>query len=177
MKIIAHIALAATLSFALFGCNESGKRAKLVDKFSDDFETFKKEVLECDKVAPVLNLGGADFDHFHRELVQPYLNELNELKKQAETQPRTDPSLKKKANSIFNKMQEYNLNEEEGEKYANTCVRLDMMLELYKNLLNQQEYDIYKERFNPQIKDIYDYDGSKEYKELERKLLERRFKG
>lgn len=168
MKIVAHIALATTLSFALFGCGESGTRANLVDKFSDDFETFKKESLECGKVVFMSINGGFERYAFHKELIQSYVDELDKLENQARTQGISD-SLRDKADSIYNKMKEYKLSEDEERKYDNTCARLGG--EFYKNLTNQQEYDIYKERFNSKVQTIYN--GSKEYEKLEKELRAR----
>ena len=169
MKIVAHITLATTLSFALFGCGESGTRANLVDQFSDDFESFKKEVLECDKVVSMSINGGFERYPFHKELVQSYIDELDKLENQARTQGISN-SLRDKANSIYNKMKEYRLNEEEKKKYLNTCFKIDGE-DLYKNLSNQQEYDIYKERLHSKPRTIYV--GSKEYQKLESELRAR----
>ncbi|WP_270985532.1 hypothetical protein [Campylobacter helveticus] len=169
MKIVAHITLATTLSFALFGCGESGTRANLVDKFSDDFETFKKEALECDKVVFMPIKRSLQRYPFHKELVQSYIDELKELDKQAKTQGISN-SLKDKADSIYEKMEKYKFSEDEERKYDNTCAKLGG--KLYKNLSNQQEYDIYKERLNPESTTTF-YIGSKEYQKLEKELKAR----
>ena len=72
---------------------------------------------------------------------------------------------KDKADSIFDKMKEYKLDEIEKKKYSNTCFKLD---NLYKMLQHQQEYDIYKERLNAKV--VTFYFGSKEYQELKKEL-------
>lgn len=132
------------LGFALVSCGSSGTKADLVDKFSDDFETFKKQAAECEKVVFMSNRGSFERYPYHKELAQSYVDELQKLETQARAQG-VSQSLKDKADSIFNKMEEYRLDEMEEKKYSNTCFKLD---NLYKMLQNQQEYDIYKERLN-----------------------------
>lgn len=164
-KVLTNLAFAGALGIALVGCGASGTKANLVDNFSDDFETFKKQAAECEKVVMLSSKGGFERHPYHKELVQSYVNELQKLETQAKTQG-VSQSLKDKADSIFDKMKKYRLDEMERKKYANTCFKLD---ELHKILQNQQEYNIYKERLDPKATTTI-YFGSKEYQELEKEL-------
>lgn len=164
MKLITQITLASVLGFALVGCGASGTKANLVDNFADDFETFKKQAAECEKVVFMSSRGGFERHPYHKELVQSYVDELQKLETQARAQG-VSQSLKDKVDSIFDKMKEYRLDEMEEKKYSNTCFKLD---NLYKMLQNQQEYDIYKERLNAKV--VTFYFGSKEYQELKKEL-------
>ena len=144
MKLIAQITLASILGLTLVGCGASGTKADLVDNFSDDFETFKKQVVECGKVTKMGGFFGGS-SYYHKELVQSYLDDIDKWKEKAErtTANSTRESLKQKYDSIIEKMEKYKLSDEEKKNYSNTCGNL--YGSFYKYLQNQQEYDIFKQ--------------------------------
>lgn len=172
MEDLASIILVTLLGIALAGCS-SGEKAQLVDKFSDDFKTFKKQALECEKVVFYTSLHNEDFIQrcYHKEFVSAYLNELEaireemskvslelidelEAKRIAEGKPYVDnpinlskefPSYFAKRDAIIEEMQKYELSKDESLKHKNTCEKLDGLAEFIQN---QVEYDIYKERFS-----------------------------
>ena len=144
MKLIAQITLASVLGFALAGCGASGTKANLADKFSDDFGTFKKQVAECEKVVTY----GVWGNPYHKELVQSYIDEIKEINQKARKIGSASEleSLAKKQKTLEKEMGEYQLSEEEDEKYNKTCAELNYTLAKY--IQNQAEYDIYKAEYN-----------------------------
>lgn len=62
--------LAVVISFVACGGNSSGDKAQLVSEFSADFEIYKKQRLECDKVQ--VTWGGG----YHKELVEPIIAKI-----------------------------------------------------------------------------------------------------
>ncbi|WP_273212288.1 hypothetical protein [Helicobacter rodentium] len=144
MKLIAQITLASILGFALVGCGASGTKANLVDNFADDFGTFKKQVAECEKVVTY----GVWGNPYHKELVQSYIDEIKEINQKARKIGSASEleSLAKKQKTLEKEMGEYQLSEEEVEKYNKTCAELNYTLAKY--IQNQAEYDIYKAEYN-----------------------------
>lgn len=67
-------------------CGSSGTKANLVDNFADDFETFKKQAAECEKVVFMSSRGGFERHPYHKELVQSYVDELQKLETQVRAQ-------------------------------------------------------------------------------------------
>ncbi len=159
-KILISIILCLGLGFCGCSNDKISKRAVLVSDFSDDFETFKKELAECYKVST----------HFgiitHKKLTDPIAKKFfTEDKKWQEKQRKALESndmdkyyqIKEEAaisrSKILDEMLLHQLTDEEGERFVDSCLGRNYSyyngVEFhYRGLLdyfeNQSEYSLWR---------------------------------
>lgn len=153
-KVIFSAAFMALIASSFMACSSSsGSKAKLVSEFSADFETYKKQRLECDKVIFLQTGFFGSGIYMHKE-VEPILEKIK--KKSEEYNDKIEAAtishdgdkvvkLRKQrdkwAEEQDKETEAYKLTDEETANYKKTCVK-DKGYAVF--LASQEEYDLYK---------------------------------